>query len=162
MTLIELEFGRGIRLRISGSADPGLLAAVIPIPSDVRVSIATGHTDMPRGMNGLALHAQQALKRDPHAGDLFVFRGRRANLVKVLWRACRSRQAARARRVHLALATDGVVVITPAQLAYMLEGIRLEISAADVAARKSCGLIATIAGLQVQRLVILIIGDERR
>ena len=36
-------------------------------------------------MNGLALQVQQALKRDPHAGDLFVFRGRRGNLVKVLW-----------------------------------------------------------------------------
>ena len=58
---------------------------MIPIPSGVRVWIATGHTDMRRGMNGLALQVQQALKRDPHAGDLFVFRGRRGNLVKVLW-----------------------------------------------------------------------------
>jgi transposase len=58
---------------------------MIPIPSGVRVWIATGHTDMRRGMNGLALQVQEALKRDPHAGDLFVFRGRRGNLVKVLW-----------------------------------------------------------------------------
>ena len=58
---------------------------MIPIPSGVRVWIATGHTDMRRGMNGLTLQVQQALKRDPHAGDLFVFRGRRGNLVKVLW-----------------------------------------------------------------------------
>ena len=57
---------------------------MIPIPSGVRVWIATGHTDMRRGMNGLTLQVQQALKRDPHAGDLFVFRGRRGNLVKVL------------------------------------------------------------------------------
>ena len=58
---------------------------MIPIPSGVRVWIATGHTDMRRGMNSLALQVQQGLKRDPHAGDLFVFRGRRGNLVKVLW-----------------------------------------------------------------------------
>ena len=58
---------------------------MISIPSGVRVWIATGHTNMRRGMNGLALQVQQALKRDPHAGDLFVFRGRRGNLVKVLW-----------------------------------------------------------------------------
>jgi transposase len=50
---------------------------MIPIPSGVRMWIATGHTDMRRGMNDLALQAQQALKRDPHAGDLFAFRGRR-------------------------------------------------------------------------------------
>jgi len=50
---------------------------MIPIHSGVRVWIATGHTDMRRGMNGLALQIQEGLKRDPHAGDLFVFRGRR-------------------------------------------------------------------------------------
>jgi transposase len=33
---------------------------------------------MRKGMNGLALQVQQALGRDPHAGDLYVFRGARA------------------------------------------------------------------------------------
>src|SRR5882724_3559349 len=58
---------------------------MIPIPSGVRVWIATGHTDMRRGMQGLALTVQQSLKRDPHAGDLYIFRGRRGDLVKILW-----------------------------------------------------------------------------
>jgi len=58
---------------------------MIPVPSGVRVWIATGYTDMRRGMNGLALQIQQGLKRDPHAGDLFVFRGRRGDLIKILW-----------------------------------------------------------------------------
>ena len=39
---------------------------MIPIPSGVRVWIATGHTDMRRGMQGLALQVQEQLKRDPH------------------------------------------------------------------------------------------------
>ena len=43
---------------------------MIPIPSGVRVWIATGHTDMRRGMQSLALTVQESLKRDPHAGDL--------------------------------------------------------------------------------------------
>ncbi len=38
---------------------------MIPVPSNVRVWIATGHTDMRRGFNGLALQVQEALKRDP-------------------------------------------------------------------------------------------------
>ena len=42
---------------------------MIPIPIGVRVWIATGHTDMRRGMQGLALTVQEQLKRDPHAGD---------------------------------------------------------------------------------------------
>jgi transposase len=45
---------------------------LIPVPSAVRVWLAVGHTDMRRGMNGLALQVQQALQRDPHAGDLYV------------------------------------------------------------------------------------------
>ena len=49
---------------------------MIPIASGVRVSIATVHTDMRRGMNSLALLVQEALKRDPHGGDLYVFRGK--------------------------------------------------------------------------------------
>src|SRR5947199_9415083 len=58
---------------------------MIPIPSGVRVWLAVGRTDMRRGMNGLALQVQEALRRDPHAGDLYVFRGARGNLIKVLW-----------------------------------------------------------------------------
>jgi transposase len=50
---------------------------MIAPPSGVRVWLATGATDMRRGMNGLALQVQQALERDPHAGDLYVFRGKR-------------------------------------------------------------------------------------
>ena len=52
---------------------------MIPVPSGVRVWLATGVTDMRRGMNTLALQVQQDLGRDPHAGDLFVFRGRRGD-----------------------------------------------------------------------------------
>ena len=49
---------------------------MIPIASGVRIWIATGHTDMRRGMNGLARQVQEGLGRDPFAGDVFVFRGR--------------------------------------------------------------------------------------
>jgi transposase len=58
---------------------------VIPIAGSVRVWIATGHTDMRKGMHGLALQVQQGLKRDPNAGDLYIFRGRTGSLVKILW-----------------------------------------------------------------------------
>ncbi|MBI4966485.1 MAG: IS66 family insertion sequence element accessory protein TnpB, partial [Rhodospirillales bacterium] len=58
---------------------------MIPVPSHVRVWLAVGRTDMRRGMNGLALQVQESLKRDPHAGDLYVFRGRSGDLVKIIW-----------------------------------------------------------------------------
>jgi transposase len=58
---------------------------MISAPSGVRVWLAVGRTDMRRGMNGLALQVQEALRRDPHAGDLFVFRGARGDLIKIIW-----------------------------------------------------------------------------
>ena len=54
---------------------------MIPVPAGVRVWLATGVTDMRRGMNTLSLQVQEGLGRDPHAGDLYVFRGRRGDLV---------------------------------------------------------------------------------
>lgn len=52
---------------------------MISVPGGVRVWLASGATDMRRGMNRLALQVQQALGRDPHGGDVFVFRGRRGD-----------------------------------------------------------------------------------
>jgi transposase len=46
---------------------------VIPISNGVRVRIATGHSNMRKGMYGLALQVQQGLKRDPNAGDQYIF-----------------------------------------------------------------------------------------
>ncbi|RAU22171.1 IS66 family insertion sequence hypothetical protein [Paramagnetospirillum kuznetsovii] len=58
---------------------------MIPIPSGVRVWLVAGHTDMRKGFDGLAVLVQERLSRDPHSGHLFVFRGRRGDLIKVLW-----------------------------------------------------------------------------
>lgn len=49
---------------------------MIPIAAGARIWIATGHTDMRKGMQGLALLVQEGFGRDPFAGDVFVFRGR--------------------------------------------------------------------------------------
>ena len=96
-------------------------------PSGVRVWLAAGATDMRRGMNGLALQVQQALMRDPHAGDIYVFRGKRGDLVKILWHdgLGMSLYAKRLERGRFIWPTpaDGAVAITAAQLGYMLEGI---------------------------------------
>jgi transposase len=60
---------------------------MIPVPthtagrSAVRVWLAAGHVDMRRGFPGLAMLVQEQLKTDPHAGHLFVFRGRRGSRV---------------------------------------------------------------------------------
>jgi transposase len=58
---------------------------MIPVSGNARIWLALGHTDMRRGMRSLALQVQQALRKDVHTGDLFVFRGRSGSLCKILW-----------------------------------------------------------------------------
>jgi transposase len=100
---------------------------MIPMASGVRVWIATGHTDMRRGMNSLALTVQETLRRNPHGGDLYVFRGKSGKLIKILWHdgigmSLYLKRLERGRFIW-PQTSDGAVVITPAQLGYMLEGI---------------------------------------
>jgi transposase len=82
---------------------------------------------MRRGMNGLTLQVQEAMGRDPYAGDLYVFRGRRGNLIKVLWHdglgcSLYAKRLEHGRFIWPSPA-DGVVAISSAQLGYLLEGI---------------------------------------
>lgn len=100
---------------------------MIPIPSGVRVWIATGHIDMRRGMQSLALTVQESLKRDPHAGHLYIFRGRRGDLVKILWHdglgmSLYAKRLERGKFIWPS-ASDGAVSISAAQMADVLARI---------------------------------------
>ena len=100
---------------------------MIPVPSSGRVWLAIGRPDMRRGMNGLALQVQEALQRDPHAGDLYVFRGARGNLIKILWHdglgmSLYAKRLEKGRFIWPS-PNDGVLAISASQLAYMLDGI---------------------------------------
>ncbi len=54
---------------------------MIPVPANTRVWLAAGVTDMRKGFTALAAQAEGVLKQDPFAGHLFVFRGRRGDLM---------------------------------------------------------------------------------
>jgi transposase len=105
---------------------------MIPVQAGVQVWLATGHTDMRKGFDGLALLVQETLKRNPHNGHLFVFRGRRGGLIKVLWHDGQgmclfAKRLERGRFVWPSTApqdsAERTLTITPAQLGYLLEGI---------------------------------------
>ncbi|WP_432704501.1 IS66 family insertion sequence element accessory protein TnpB [Bosea vaviloviae] len=68
----------------------------------MRVYLAMGPTDMRKGFDGLAALAQQALQQDPFSGHLFVFRGRRADLVSLCVVSFRSRAAAAGQSIVIA------------------------------------------------------------
>ncbi len=100
---------------------------MIPVPASTKVWLAAGVTDMRKGFNGLSALVQDVLKQDPFSGHLFVFRGRRGDLIKVIWwdgqGACLySKRLERGRFVWPA-AKEGKINLTSAQLAMLLEGI---------------------------------------
>ena len=100
---------------------------MIPVPAQTRVWLAAGVTDMRKGFNGLSALAEKVLKQDPYCGHLFVFRGRRGDLIKVVWfdgqGACLYSKRLEKGRFVWPSPADGKVSVTPAQLAMLLEGI---------------------------------------
>jgi transposase len=54
-------------------------------PSGVQIWIAAGLTDMRRGFTGLSAIVQTVLQQNPFSGHVFVFRGKRGDLIKLLW-----------------------------------------------------------------------------
>ncbi len=96
-------------------------------PLGVRIWLACGRTDMRKGMDGLAMLAQQVLNGDPFGGALFAFRGRRGGLVKLLWYdgqgLCLFSKRLESGHFIWPVTDTGRVLLTQAQLSMLLEGI---------------------------------------
>ena len=100
------------------------IEAMIPVPASTKVWLASGVTDMRKGFNGLSMLAQDALVQDPFSGHLFVFRGRRGDLVKVIWwdgqGACLFSKRLERGRFVWPSPINGKVAITSAPLSMLL------------------------------------------
>jgi transposase len=100
---------------------------MIGLPAHTRVWLAAGRTDMRKGFDGLAALAQSALAQAPFSGHVFVFRGRRGDIVKLLWYdgqgLCLFAKRLERGRFVWPQAASGSVSLTPAQLSMLLEGI---------------------------------------
>lgn len=100
---------------------------MIPVPAGVRVWLAAGQTDMRKGFGGLALLVQEVLKADPHGGHVFVFRGKRGDLIKLIWHdgqgSCLFAKRLERGRFIWPTTQGDAVTLSAAQLGYLLEGI---------------------------------------
>lgn len=100
---------------------------MIALPPGSRIYLACGYTDMRKGMDGLAMLAQEALRQDPFGGVLFVFRGKRGDLIKALWfdgqGLCLFAKRLEKGRFVWPQAKDGSVSLSSAQLSMLLEAI---------------------------------------
>ena len=100
---------------------------MISLPGGTQIWLAAGVTDMRRGMHGLAATVQTVLVENLYAGHVFIFRGRRGDLVKLLWWSgdglCLFAKKLERGKFVWPLATSGTVCLTQAQLSMLLEGI---------------------------------------
>ena len=113
---------------------------MITVPAGVHIYLACGITDMRKGFDSLSLLAQEVLKQNPFAGHLFAFRGRRGDLIKILYwdgqgfclfARRHSRRALphgvllerKKGRFTWPVTKEGAVTLTPAQLSMLLEGL---------------------------------------
>jgi transposase len=100
---------------------------MIGLAPGTRVWLAAGATDMRKGFDSLAVQAQAVLGKDPFSGHVFCFRGRRGDLVKLLWLdgdgLCLFAKRLERGRFIWPRAEQGVAVLSPAQLSMLLEGI---------------------------------------
>ena len=97
------------------------------LPAGTRIWLAAGATDMRKGFDSLAVQAQTVRGKDPFSGHVFCFRGRRGDLVKLLWwdgdGLCLFAKRLERGRFVWPRTEQGVAVLTPAQLSMLLEGI---------------------------------------
>ena len=100
---------------------------MITLPQHTQIWIAAGVTDLRRGFMGLSALVQSNLEQSPMSGQVFVFRGRRGDLIKLLWfdgdGLCLFAKRLERGRFVWPQATSGSVVLTRAQLSMLLEGI---------------------------------------
>jgi transposase len=100
---------------------------MIGLPAGTRIWIVAGVTDLRRGFVGLSGVVQTALQENPFSGQVFIFRGRRGDLIKVLWfdgdGLCLFAKRLERGRFIWPQAMGGTVSLTPAQLSMLLEGI---------------------------------------
>jgi transposase len=100
---------------------------MIALPGGTQIWITAGVTDLRRGFTGLSAVVQTVLKENPFSGQVFVFRGRRGDLIKVLWwdgdGLCIFAKRLERGRFVWPRAESGTVSLTRAQLSMLLEGI---------------------------------------
>ena len=144
----QLSFGRTVRItlnragtysRVSDTSSPSRrkvppqsgqassAGAMISLPAGTNIWIAAGITDLRRGFTGLSAVAQTVLDKEPYSGHVFVFRGRRGDLIKLLWwdgdGLCLFAKRLERGRFIWPQAEEGAVSLSRAQLSMLLEGI---------------------------------------
>ena len=109
-------------------------------PSGTRIWLVAGHTDLRKGVDGLSALVQNHLSENPFTGEVYLFRGKSGNKIKVLW-ATPDGMNFLYKRLNDAKfvwpqVRDGTVCLSAAQLSMLLEGIDWSIPGAQDSRRR--------------------------
>jgi transposase len=100
---------------------------VISIRPDLKIMVASRPVDFRKGVNGLAALVAEALRSDPYCGDVFVFRAKRTDRIKILaWDGTGMVLATKwleEGRFTWPPIRDGAVRLTATQLAMLVDGL---------------------------------------
>jgi transposase len=99
----------------------------IPSRPGLRVMVASQPVDFRKGMDGLAAMVTQVLSADPFAGDVFIFRAKRADRIKlILWDGsglCLVTKRLESGGFIWPPVQDGAVTLSTAQLRLLFSGM---------------------------------------
>ena len=99
----------------------------IPSRPGLRVMVASKPVDFRKGMDGLASMVTQELLADPFAGDVFIFRSKRTDRIKlILWDGsglCLVTKRLEAGGFTWPPVQDGAVALSVAQLRMLFSGM---------------------------------------
>jgi transposase len=97
------------------------------IPAGTQIWIVVGVTEMRYGFTGLSAKVQNVLRENPLSGQVFIFRGRRGDRIKILWHDsdgfCLFHKMLDRGHFVWPQAESGAVSLTRAQLSMLCEGI---------------------------------------
>jgi transposase len=95
--------------------------------SGTLIWIVAGFTDLRRGFDALSAQIQNVLNENPFSGEIYIFRGRRGDKIKILWYSndglCLFYKRLSDGKFVWPSAKDGTISLSPAQMLMLLEGI---------------------------------------
>jgi transposase len=100
---------------------------MIQVAPGTKVYLTCRPVSMRYGFDGLAAQVAQVLAADPYSGQLFLFRSKRADYLKILYYdgtgLCMFAKRLESGKFVWPPIVDGGIMLTPAQLALLVEAI---------------------------------------
>jgi transposase len=107
---------------------------MILAPSNTKVFLAVGNTDMRKAINGLSILVEDKMDLDPFSGHLFAFCNRRRNMIKIVYwdrnGFCLWHKRLEKHRFQWPESREQILELDHRQLSWLLDGLEIRQSRA--------------------------------